>query len=113
MNKKTAKKNGKTQSNSKGVLGAIEQLAIMTKRGFDNTIGRSEFNEFREEFNAFRKDTVPVLFSLDSQLNSLDARMKNVEESLEPLLTGYRIMQSEIRDLNKRVDKLEHKARAA
>ncbi len=99
--------NEKTQSNNQSVLDAIEQLAIMTKHGFDHVT--TELTEFREEFNTFKNATTETLFSLDNKVNDIDTRLKKVEEALEPLLTGYRIMQNEISDLIKRIEKLELK----
>jgi len=88
---------------------AIESLAITTKKGFDNVVSKTEFNEFRDEMYEFKKETTAALSSLDSKLYDIDNRLKKVEETLEPLLTGYRIMQNEISDLNKRIEKLELK----
>lgn len=97
----------KLQPNNQEILEAIEQLAVMTKHGFDHAA--TDITEFREEFNSFKKATTETLFILDSKVNDIDVRLKKVEEALEPLLTGYRIMQNEIRDLNTRIEKLELK----
>ena len=82
---------------------SISNLAIMTKRGFDNCVSKEEFNEFKDEMysfkegvDSFKSKTEQSLFSLDSKVNEISNKINKVEEKLEPLYAGYSIMQKEI-----------------
>ena len=93
------------------VFEAIEQLAITTKKGFDgvderfNTIDE-RFNDVDVRFNIIEKN----LFAIDSKIESIDKRLESIEQTLGPLVQVSGAMQHEIRELNLRVSKLEHKA---
>ena len=95
---------------------SISNLAIMTKRGFDNCVSKEEFNEFKDEMyslkegvDSFKSKTEQSLFSLDSKVNEISNKINKVEEKLEPLYAGYSIMQKEIQQLNYRMDRVEEK----
>ena len=111
------KKPIKKSRNNREVMKAIEHLAMITKKGFDSSVSSADFKEFKEEMillkdgmNSFRKETHQSLFSIDNKVQDIDKRLKKVEEAVDPLLTGYRIMQNEMRDHDSRLSILEKKA---
>ena len=89
---------------------AVENLAIMTSKGFDSTVTSEDFNDFTDHAQKFEKSTSQSLFNLDSKLNDVGNQLKKVEGMLEPLFAGYSIMHKEIQDLNARVSRIEEKA---
>jgi hypothetical protein len=89
---------------------AIENLAIMTSKGFNSTVTIDDFKDFTDHAQKFEKSTSLSLFNLDSKLTEADTRLKKVEGMLEPLFAGYSIMHKEIQDLNDRVSRIEAKA---
>ncbi len=88
---------------------AVENLAIMTSKGFDSTVTIVDFNDFTAHAQKFEKSTSQSLFNLDSKLNDVGTQLKKVEGMLEPLFAGYSIMHKEIQDLNARVSRIEEK----
>jgi hypothetical protein len=86
---------------------SITNLAIMTKKGFDKV--NTDTKETNEKLDDYIKKTDSTLFNLDSTLNSVDTRLKKVEIMLEPLYTGYTIMQNHLRDLDIRITRVEEK----
>ena len=88
---------------------SIEKLAVITARGFENTVSKTEFTEFKNEMTDFAKKTGVTLFSLDSHARTTNERLDAIEKILGPLVQVSSVMQKEIRDLNLRVTKLEHR----
>jgi len=92
-----------------GLEETVDNLAMMTKKGFDKTVTSADFNEFEAYTNAFIKETTESLFSIDGKVKDSDTRLKQIEEMLKPMFVGYDILQKEVRDLNKRVARIEKK----
>ena len=95
----------------------VDSLAIATKRGFDNTVSKTEFTEFKEEMLDFKRDMTDfkkkaemTFFNLDSHARTTNERLDAIEKILGPLVQISSFMQKEIRELNSRVIKLEHHA---
>lgn len=96
---------------------SIADLARMVASGFSGMDKKMDELEakFNERFDMAEKrfdgiDT--TLFSLDGKVADMTKTVKGVEESIEPLLTGYKIMQKEIGELSLRIDRLEEIAAA-
>ena len=53
---------------------------MITKNGFDNTITKIEFKEFKIEMFAFKKKADQNLFEIDSTLNDVNTRLKKAEQ---------------------------------
>lgn len=92
----------------------IADLAMMVANGFsgmDKRITESENRQMEQlETIVNRLETLDTaVFNLDGKVKDMSSTLKRVEESIEPLLTGYRIMQKEIGELSLRIDKLEEK----
>ncbi|MCC6323747.1 hypothetical protein IT400_03070 [Candidatus Nomurabacteria bacterium] len=105
---------------------SIENLAIIVAKGFSSVDDRFDVVDKRFDRLETRMDTMDsrmgiletrvghieqTVMSLDSKLEEVNKSLVKIEESTGPLLTGYRIMQSEIRELVSRVTKLEQKAK--
>ena len=88
---------------------SIEDLAIITKKGFDNTVSKEEFTEFKTEMTEFKKGTETTLFNLDGHAKKTNERLDAIEKAMGPLVQVSGFMQKEIRELNMRVNRLEHK----
>ena len=99
----------KNKSNKKvtleNVAESVDNLAVITKRGFDNVHG--ELKEFKDEMHDFKNKTDATLFTLSSKANETNDRLDAIEKTLGPLVHVSSIMQKEIRSLNTRVDRLE------
>jgi hypothetical protein len=78
----------------------IDDLAVMMKRGFES---------IEIDLSEFKRETNTALFSIDSKLESMDARLKIVETVLEPLSTSYSVFSHQLRTLDTRVNVLEQK----
>ena len=97
------KKVNKKEYSSKEIIGSIDNLAIITKKGFDGMY------EFRDEMIDFKNEVGQTLFSIDSKLKTVDKRLDAIEKILGPLMKISTLMENEIRSLNSRVSLLEHK----
>ena len=89
----------------------ISDLAAMVAKGFAGVDKR--FDEVDQRFDHVETRVSHIektLLGMDGKLAELDKRMKNVEEVIEPLVTGYRIMQNEVREILSRIHRLEKKA---
>ena len=99
----------KNKSNKKvsleSVAESIDNLAVITKRGFDNV--HDELKEFKGEMHDFRNKTDATLFTLSSKANQTNDRLEVIEKTLGPLVHVFSVVQKEIRSLNTRVDRLE------
>ena len=105
------------QGSFKEVNESIESLARITKAGFDNTVSKTEFNEFKTEMYDFRdhmlgfeKKTDITLLNLDNHAQETNKRLDAIEKTLGPLVQVSGLMQKEIRNLNVRVERLEKQA---
>jgi hypothetical protein len=105
------------EKNIKDLFKAVDFLAVITKKGFDNSVAKEDFKAFKEkiydfkdEMTSFKKVGGITLFSIDGKLEMVDKRLKKIEDTLGPLVQISGAMQTEIRSLNLRVSKLEHKA---
>ncbi|HEY4516057.1 MAG TPA: hypothetical protein VJH67_02625 [Candidatus Paceibacterota bacterium] len=85
------------------VSDTVDSLAISAKNGFDNMVSKTEFGDFKDEINT-------TLFNIDNKLRTVDQRLEAIEKILGPLMRVSSLMQNEIRNLNSRVARLEHKA---
>lgn len=65
---------------------SVEGLAIMTVNGFENTVSKTDFTEFRDEMTDFKKKTGMMLFNIDSKLQTVDQRLDAIEKTLGPLV---------------------------
>jgi chromosome segregation ATPase len=98
---------------------SIEKLAIITAKGFASVDARFDRMENRMDGLDSRMGSLETrvehieetVMSLDSKLEEVNRRLKKVEDITDPVLTGYRIMQSEMKDLNVRVSVLERRAK--
>src|SRR3989338_11551973 len=88
---------------------AVEDLAIITNRGFANTVSKEEFGEFKEEMVDFKKKTELTLFNIDSKLQTVDSRLDAIEKTLGPLVHVSSAMQRALRDHERRLSLVEHK----
>lgn len=107
----------KTDFSFKQVNESIDSLARITKAGFDNTVSKTEFNEFKTEMYDFRDDmlefekkTNTTLLNLDGHAQETNNRLDAIEKTLGPLVQVSGLMQKEIRSLNIRVERLEKQA---
>ena len=88
---------------------AVEDLAIITNRGFNNTVSKEEFGEFKEEMTEFKHKTGLTLFNIDSKLQTVDQRLDAIEKTLGPLVQVSGAVQRELREHNERIARIEHK----
>jgi len=98
----------------------MDSLAIMIKNGFDNTVSKTEFSEFKTEMYDFRDDVMGfekktniTLQNLDGHAQETNKRLDDIEKILEPLMRVSSLMEKEIRSLNMRVERLEKQAALA
>lgn len=97
------KKVGKKEYSAKEIIDSIDSLARMTKKGFD------DMYEFINEMTDFKNEAGMTLFNIDSKLRTVDQRLDAIEKILGPLMKTTFVMGNEIRGLNTRVERLEHK----
>ncbi len=83
----------------------MDDLAIMIKNGFDNTVTKDEFNEFRDHMFGFEKKTNITLLNLDGNAQETNKRLDSIEKTLGPLVQVSDLMQKEIKSLNIRVER--------
>jgi len=114
----------KNSSSMESLVKTVDHLAAITKKGFDNTVDKDDFNDLRshmyefkdemydlkDDMTSFKNATKIALYSMDSKIESIDKRLDAIDKTLGPLVQISSAMQTEIRSLNLRVGKLEHKA---
>jgi predicted nuclease with TOPRIM domain len=83
---------------------SIDGLAVIAKKGFDET------NEKLDDLVEFKKNAELTLYNMDRKLHTVDQRLDAIEKTLGPLVHVSGFMQKEIRNLNVRISRLEHKA---
>ncbi len=73
------------------VAKSIDDLAMITKRGFDHTAPKEafatfegEFLDFRKDMTDFRKKTGATLFNLDAHAQATNDRLNAIEKALGP-----------------------------
>ena len=85
----------------------IENLAVMVKRGFDDVTGRmatkQDLADLRKEFWEANK-----LFN--DRLNLIEDNVHDIKVAFGPLVHMVAAMDTEIKNLNMRVNRLERKA---
>lgn len=87
----------------------VDNLAIATNKGFENTVSKEEFGEFKEEMVEFTKKTSLTLFNIDGKLQTVDQRLDSIEKTLEPLMLASGAMQRELREHERRLSHVERK----
>ena len=93
----------------KDIIEAIDELAIITKRGFDTTVSKAEFTEFREDMTDFKKKTDLTLFNLDSHARTTNTRLDSIEKAIGPLVHLPGVVQRELREHDRRISLIERK----
>lgn len=88
---------------------SVEGLAIMTANGFEKTVSKTDFAEFRDEMTDFKKKTGMTLFNMDSKLQTVDQRLDAIEKTLGPLVHVSNAVQRELREHNERIVRIEQK----
>lgn len=94
----------------------VDNLAIATNKGFENTVSKEEFGEFKEEMTEFKDEmtefkrkTGSTLFNIDSKMQTVDNRLDTIEKTLDPLVHVSNAVQRELREHNERIVRIEHK----
>ncbi len=111
MKKKTDKKVTLNTVDKKidTLITTVDNLAIATKRGFDNTVSKEEFGEFKDEMTEFKQKTELTLFNIDSKMQTVDQRLDGIEKTLGPLVHVSNALQNELREHAHRLSIIEHK----
>ncbi len=65
---------------------SIEKLAVITAHGFETTVVKTEFTEFKNDMTEFAQKTAVTLFNMDSELQTVDQRLDSIEKTLGPLV---------------------------
>ena len=73
----------------------IEDLAVMVKRGFDQTASKQDLAELRKEFH--------------ERMSNIEDDVHDIKGALGPLVHMVAAMDTDIRNLNMRVNRLERK----
>ncbi len=79
----------------------LDHLAILTKKGFDET--EENFKDSDIRFN--KQDE--ILFAMDSKIGSMDKEFKSVEKVIEPFATEHKVIMEEIKKMDTRIFKIE------
>ena len=94
----------------------VDNLAIATNRGFENTVSKTEFKDFKKEMTDFKEDMTDfakkaevTLFSLDSHARTTNERLGAIEKALPPLGNLSEAIKREVLQLNVRVGRIETK----
>ena len=80
----------------------IEDLAVMVKRGFDQTASKQDLADLRKEFWDVHKH-------FDERLRLIEDDVHDIKIALGPLVHMVAAMDTEIKNLNVRVNRLERK----
>ena len=88
---------------------SISDLAIFTKRGFDQTVSLETFNDFTHDMLAFKKHTETTLFNLDGHARTTNERLDAIEKALGPLVQTTSFYQQTLREHERRIAFLERK----
>ncbi|OHA39929.1 MAG: hypothetical protein A3G59_01435 [Candidatus Taylorbacteria bacterium RIFCSPLOWO2_12_FULL_47_20] len=109
------------------VAKSVDDLAIVTKNGFDRveremvtkkefygfkddmTGFKDEMSDFKSEMHDFKSETNALLFNIDGKLRTVDQRLDSIEKTLGPLVQISAAMQNELREHNERITKIEYK----
>ena|SRR3989344_943754 len=102
------------------VAKSVDDLAIVTKNGFDRVeremVTKKEFygfkddmTGFKDEMSDFKSETNALLFNIDGKLRTVDQRLDSIEKTLGPLVQISAAMQNELREHNERITKIEYK----
>lgn len=86
---------------------SIDDLAIITERGFNRTVSKEEFTEFKGEMTDFKKNTERTLFNLDSHARTTNERLDAIEKVLGPLVQTSSFYQSTLREHERRLSLIE------
>lgn len=97
-------------SSVKEVAESVDALARITTKGFENTVSKAEFGEFKQDMEDFKKKTDKSLFELQSDMGDVKLRVKNVEQTLGPVLSMTEALKLNWRDHESRLSRLERKA---
>ena len=88
----------------------IDDLAIATAKGFEAVDKRFEQVDKRfDDVDARFEKLEYTVTNLDQRLNEFGKQLSHLSEVIDPLITGYRIMQSEIQSINERLLQVEKK----
>ena len=85
----------------------IENLAVMVKRGFDDVTRRMAT---KEDLAELRKEFFEVHKHFDERLRLIEDDVHDIKVALGPLVHMVAAMDTEIKNLNLRVNRLERKA---
>ncbi len=86
----------------------IDHLARMVKRGFDGTASKAELKTLREEV-ATKQEIQRGFKVVADELDLIHHDIHDIKIVLGPLVRTVAAMDANIRDLNRRVDRLEEK----
>ncbi len=84
----------------------IEDLAVMVKKGFDQTATKQDIADVRKEAADFRKEVL-------EQFELIHEDIKDIKNTLIPLVQIVAALEQEIRDLKLRLERLERKTGTA
>ena len=100
------------------IIDSVDRLAQSTAKGFDS-VEKTLFtltnqNKRHDSLLTDILDDTAVLkttvFNLDQEFHTMRKAVSGINDVLDPLLTGYRIMQNELREIDSRLSKIEKKA---
>lgn len=91
------------------LIATVDNFAMATKRGFDNTVSKEKFIEFKEEMVDFKQKTELTLYKMDNKLQTVDERLDAIEKSLGPLVHVSDALQREFREHERRISLIERK----
>ena len=82
----------------------IEDLAVMIKRGFDQTATKDELKPLvtKEELRELRRD-------MTEEFERINADLRDIKVSLGPLVRIVAAMESELKSHRLRIERLERK----
>lgn len=90
----------------------IEDLAILVKRGFDQTATKEEILEFRKEvdrrFAAMTEAITNLAKATDDNFRHVNVRLDRVRDDISDMPT----MREELHELRERVGRIERKVTA-
>lgn len=80
----------------------IDDLAVMVKRGFDQTATKEELRGIRNEMQEFRKDVI-------DEFEKINADIHDINITLGPLVRMVAAMELELKSHSMRIERLERK----
>ena len=78
----------------------IEDLAVMVKRGFDDTTSRM----------ATKQDLVELRKEFHERMSNVEDDVHDIKIALGPLVHVVAVLDTDVKNLNMRVNRLERKA---